>query len=201
MSQINFEDETLDASDGVTRLLLAAEYWKEKATTLRAELEKAKSVPMKYRRMEFNAQLQNENTRLRAKLDALKAQEPVAWMKDQWSPDCGNYWELCREDEMGWRDRKDWVPLYARPVPAQSVPWVSVSRCLPNPEEHPRVLIYTEEYAFDGEQVFDVRAESLNERFFTHPDEQPEVCRVASHWMPHPANTNLTAAPKLEESK
>lgn len=122
MSQINFEDETLDASDGVTRLLLAAEYWKEKATTLRAELEKAKSVPMKYRRMEFNAQLQNENTRLRAKLDALKAQEPVAWMKDQWSPDCGNYWELCREDEMGWRDRKDWVPLYARPVPAQSVP-------------------------------------------------------------------------------
>ncbi len=118
MSQINFEDETLDASDGVTRLLLAAEYWKEKATTLRAELEKAKSVPMKYRRMEFNAQLQNENTRLRAKLDALKAQEPVAWMKDQWSPDCGDYWELCREDEMGWRDRKDWVPPYARPVPA-----------------------------------------------------------------------------------
>jgi hypothetical protein len=43
-------------------------------------------------------------------------------MKDQWSPDCGNYWELCREDEMGWRDRKDWVPLYARPVPAPSVP-------------------------------------------------------------------------------
>lgn len=40
---------------------------------LRAELEKAKSVPMKYRRMEFNAQLQNENTRLRAELDALKA--------------------------------------------------------------------------------------------------------------------------------
>lgn len=39
MSQINFEDETLDASDGVTRLLLAAEYWKEKATTLRAELD------------------------------------------------------------------------------------------------------------------------------------------------------------------
>src|SRR5690606_1675572 len=58
-----------------------------------------------------------------AELDALKAQEPVAWMKDQWSPDCGNYWELCREDEMGWRDRKDWVPLYARPLPpAQSVP-------------------------------------------------------------------------------
>lgn len=38
MSQINFEDETLDASDGVTKLLLAAEYWKMKATELRAEL-------------------------------------------------------------------------------------------------------------------------------------------------------------------
>ena len=94
MSQINFEDETLDASDGVTKLLLAAEYWKEKASALRAEL------------------------------DALKRQEPVAWMKDQWSPDCGNYWELCREDEMGWRDRKDRVPLYLTPgaQPAPSVP-------------------------------------------------------------------------------
>ena len=92
MSQINFEDETLDASDGVTKLLLAAEYWKEKASALRAEL------------------------------DALKRQEPVAWMKDQWSPDCGNYWELYREDEMGWRDRKDWTPLYAHPAHAQSVP-------------------------------------------------------------------------------
>ena len=91
MSQINFEDETLDASDGVTKLLLAAEYWKEKASALRAEL------------------------------DALKRQEPVAWMKDQWSPDCGIYWELCREDEMGWRDRKDRVPLYLAPgaQPAQ----------------------------------------------------------------------------------
>ena len=92
MSQINFKDETLDASDGVTKLLLAAEYWKEKASALRAEL------------------------------DALNRQEPVAWMKDQWSPDCGIYWELCREDEMGWRDRKDWVPLYASPVPAPSLP-------------------------------------------------------------------------------
>jgi hypothetical protein len=39
MSQINFEDDTLDASDGVTKLLLAAEYWKAKAVALRAELD------------------------------------------------------------------------------------------------------------------------------------------------------------------
>jgi hypothetical protein len=115
VSQINFEDETLDASDGVTRLLLAAEYWKEKATTLRAELEKAKSVPMKYRRMEFNAQLQNENTRLRAELDALKEQEPAG--------EVVLFGE--RLKEISWRKGK--LPdvgtkLYARPVPAPSVP-------------------------------------------------------------------------------
>ena len=39
MSQINFKDETLDASDGVTKLLLAAEYWKEKASALRARIK------------------------------------------------------------------------------------------------------------------------------------------------------------------
>ncbi len=134
---------------------------------------------------------------LSAELDALKGQEPVAWRTFDGE---GGYDYRSFSDNEDYRDEfiernpnyATWVePLYAHPTPAQSVPWVSVSRCLPNPEEHPRVLIYTEEYAFDGEQVFDVRAESLNERFFTHPDEQPEVCGVASHWMPHPANTNL----------
>lgn len=43
MSQINFEDDTLDASDGVTKLLLAAEYWKAKASALRAELAALKA--------------------------------------------------------------------------------------------------------------------------------------------------------------
>lgn len=65
--------------------------------------------------------VEKERDALRAELDALKSQEPVAWMRDQWGPDCGNYWELYRDDEMGWRDRKDWTPLYASPVPA-SVP-------------------------------------------------------------------------------
>jgi len=40
---------------------------------LRAECDRAKSMPMKYRRMEFNAQLQEEVTKLRAELDALKS--------------------------------------------------------------------------------------------------------------------------------
>ena len=86
---------------------------------LRAELEKAKSVPMKYRRMEFNAQLQNENTRLRAELDALKQdvekQEPAG--------EVVLFGE--RLKEISWRKGK--LPdvgtkLYARPVPAPSVP-------------------------------------------------------------------------------
>ena len=35
------------------------------------EIERLKTVPMKYRRMEFNAQLQTENDSLRAQRDAL----------------------------------------------------------------------------------------------------------------------------------
>ncbi len=130
MSQINFEDETLDASDGVTRLLLAAEYWKEKATTLRAELEKAKSVPMKYRRMEFNAQLQNENTRLRAKIEAMERQEPAMWANysniisakiNKERRGAGDQ-HTCSETKTAYHD----APLYALPgaqaQPAPSVP-------------------------------------------------------------------------------
>ena len=59
---------------------------------------------------------------------------------------------------------------------------------MPNPDKHDRVLIYTEGYDFGGEQVFDVKAEALNECRYIDPDEQPETCKAASHWMPHPRN-------------
>jgi hypothetical protein len=39
-------------------------------------------------------------------------------MKEGWGPDCGPYIEFYRDDEMGWRDRKEWTPLYTTP-PAQ----------------------------------------------------------------------------------
>lgn len=39
-------------------------------------------------------------------------QEPVAWMREGWGPDCGPYIEFYRDDEMGWRDRKEWTALY-----------------------------------------------------------------------------------------
>ena len=77
--------------------------------------------------------------------------------------------------------------------------WIKLSDRMPNPDKHGRVLIYTEGYDFNGEQVFDVKAETLNECFYADPDDQPEVCKVATHWMPHPANTgapNWTAEQK-----
>ena len=42
-------------------------------------------------------------------------QEPVAWMLEGWGPDCGPYFEIYRNDEMGWRDKKEWTPLYTTP--------------------------------------------------------------------------------------
>lgn len=81
--------------------------------------------------------------------------------------------------------------------------WIKLSDRMPNPDEHDRVLIYTEGYDFNGEQVFDVKAETLNECFYADPDQQPEVCKVASHWMLHPANTgapNWTAEQKASNA-
>jgi hypothetical protein len=50
--------------------------------------------------------------------------EPVAWMKEGWGPDCGPYIEFYRDDEMGWRDRKKWTPLYTTP---QQRTWVGLT--------------------------------------------------------------------------
>ena len=83
-----------------------------------------------------------------------------------------------------------WMPLPDAPgaQPAPGAPWVSLAERMPNPDKHDRVLIYTEGYDFGGEQVFDVKAEALNECRYIDPDEQPETCKAASHWMPHPRN-------------
>ncbi len=56
--------------------------------TLRGELEKAKAIPMKYRRMEFNAQLQNENARLYAELEECSKALPGPYYMDP--PDGGS---------------------------------------------------------------------------------------------------------------
>ena len=64
--------------------------------------------------------------------------------------------------------------------------WVSVNDRLPNPDDGLRVLIYTEDFDFAGQQFFDVEAESLNEFYYRDPETQPKECRCASHWMPLP---------------
>lgn len=65
--------------------------------------------------------------------------------------------------------------------------WIALAERMPNPEEHDRVLIYTQGRDFAGEQVFDVKAETLNECMYEDPEDQPEVCRCATHWSERPA--------------
>jgi len=60
-------------------------------------------------------------------------QEPVAWMLEGWGPDCGPYFEIYRNDEMGWRDKKEWTPLYTTPpqrtwvgmTPEETLNWLA----------------------------------------------------------------------------
>jgi len=54
--------------------------------------------------------------------------EPVAWMKEGWGPDCGPYIEFYRDDEMGWRDRKEWTPLYTAPPNVATPPSDEIQR-------------------------------------------------------------------------
>mgnify|MGYP003610446772 CR=1 FL=1 len=86
---------------------------------LRAQLEavtmerdKLKTVPMKYRRMQFNAELQDQLSAAQAELAALKqAQgEPVCWLTP-----CGEGWMLryvppVNDTPLGWK------ALYERPA-------------------------------------------------------------------------------------
>ena len=46
--------------------------------------------------------------------------EPVAYMTEYWSPDCGEQYEIFKAEDMGWRDKSKYVPLYAVPQPAPS---------------------------------------------------------------------------------
>lgn len=71
--------------------------------------------------------------------------------------------------------------------------WIKLTDRMPNSDVHSRVLIYTDGYYFNNEQqVFDVKTETLNECFYADPDDQPEFCRLASHWMQHPSSTNVS---------
>lgn len=77
--------------------------------------------------------------------------------------------------------------------------WVSLSDRPPDSQEYRRVLVYTEGAEFAGEQVFDVRTESLNPAMFPEGG-RPEVCAAATHWMPRPAGLGVTKFQELAES-
>ncbi len=59
---------------------------------------------------------------------------------------------------------------------------------MPDPDQFPRVLIYTEGVDFDGEQFFDVKTEDLENACFGTSSHQSEVCAFATHWAPRPCD-------------
>jgi predicted RNase H-like nuclease (RuvC/YqgF family) len=68
---------------------------------LRAKLAEAKDIPMKYKRMQFNAELQTENESLHAKL--AEAQSQVAMLR--------NLLERIRDDDRSSLDLDDYKDL------------------------------------------------------------------------------------------
>lgn len=70
----------MTGSDEPVELALEISQLRAKLAAAQKEVERLKTVPMKYRRMAFNAQLQDENNELRARL--AKAEQQVA----EWQP-------------------------------------------------------------------------------------------------------------------
>lgn len=64
--------------------------------------------------------------------------------------------------------------------------WIRLTDSMPPFGEDARVLIYTEGTEFAGEQFFDVKADKLNDAYFEYPEDMPEICQHATHWMPLP---------------
>lgn len=81
------------------------------------------------------------------------------------------------------------------------MPMIALTDGLPNPEEFPRVIIFTEGHDFAGQQFFDVDAGTLNTASYDFPDDQPEECRLATHWMPRPFPEPSLCAPTQEKWK
>lgn len=59
----------------------------------------------------------------------------------------------------------------------------SLKNSTPDLIEHPRVLIYTENDNFSGQQFFDIDSSYL----YQSKEDMSEICRVATHWMPLPS--------------
>lgn len=94
---------------------------KEALTLLVHEMEYVLSC-INENKVPFDGDDLHEALRLGKEALAQPEQEPVAWMLEGWGPDCGPYFEIYRNDEMGWRDKKEWTPLYTTPYVATPRP-------------------------------------------------------------------------------
>lgn len=88
-------------SDNKEAMLLAAnaiESLERQLAKQDVEIARLKTVPMKYRRMEFNAQLQHKNTKLEAQLATVTAQRDL--LKDLVAEVEGKYFAFLKEKDV-----------------------------------------------------------------------------------------------------
>jgi hypothetical protein len=117
----------------------------------------------------------------RASLAPVSAQQgaAVAQTEDECRKTCNVCW-----DDNG----KPWPcargkARRAKAAEAADGAMLPLSAGLPSPDEHDRVLVYTEGSDFAGEQYFDIKTEELWE---LDSDQKKEVAEHATHWMPLP---------------
>jgi hypothetical protein len=109
--------EVIDCCRNRSQILEALEIGYDSAQAEAAQYHAA----MEGYRPERHAEMDADVAKIAAAITALRAalaqeeQEPVAWMREGWGTDCGPYVEFYRSDEMGWRDRNGWTPLYTAP--------------------------------------------------------------------------------------
>lgn len=82
---------------------------------------------------------------------------------------------------------KRYVPAAERPKIAANPAWISFLDRLPDRDEFERVLVYTGGVEFAGQQVFDLPIDDLAPNFY-----QPQEAYMATHWMAHPADLDLS---------
>jgi hypothetical protein len=102
--------------------------------------------------------------------------------------------KLCARDLAAMSASQDKKPGASHAANAGAV-MMPLSAGLPSPDEHDRVLVYTDGVDFAGEQYFDIKTEKLWE---TDPEAKTEVAEAATHWMPHPDRAAIASSAAQE---
>jgi hypothetical protein len=84
---------------------------------------------------------------------------------------------------VSWGKMVEAAPAVSQKAAPEAPALRPLSAGLPLPEDHDRVLVYTEGVDFAGDQYFDINTEDLWE---PDPDMRTEVADAATHWMPLP---------------